>query len=259
MISVIIPVYNAADTVEKALLSVKNQRCEEEMEIIVVNDGSTDQSAEVVQDFMKDDPELQISLINQTNKGVSEARNVGMRAAKGEFIALLDADDEWLPEKTSSQMQYLLDPSLELDFIGCERNNEKIRFPYSEEKNGLAYVSFFKLLIRNGIPNTAIFKKNILKKSGYFDEKMRHAEDLDFYLRVAKHSKMAVLNRSLVITGNGKKSFGESGLSADLVEMEKGFQYTLKKLYDLEYLNFVEYHLTKFYFSIKYYLRIIRK
>ena len=126
MISVIIPVYNAADTVEKALLSVKNQRCEEEMEIIVVNDGSTDQSAEVVQDFMKDDPELQISLINQTNKGVSEARNIGMRAAKGEFIALLDADDEWLPEKTSSQMQYLQDPSLELDFIACERNNEKI-------------------------------------------------------------------------------------------------------------------------------------
>lgn len=134
MISVIIPVYNAADTVEKALLSVKNQRCEEEMEIIVVNDGSTDQSAEVVQDFMKDDPELQISLINQTNKGVSEARNVGMRAAKGEFIALLDADDEWLPEKTSSQMQYLLDPSWSLILLAVKEITKRFAFHILRKK-----------------------------------------------------------------------------------------------------------------------------
>lgn len=259
MISVVIPVFNAENTITAALESVQNQRGAFISEIIVVDDGSTDNSAGVVTNYATTHPDLQVILLQQQNKGVSAARNAGMSAARNDFIALLDADDVWLPEKTSEQMRFLLDPKCVLDFISCERNGDRVRFPYRADDDGVANVTFLKLLIRNGIPNTSIFRKEILTDTGFFDENMRHAEDLDFYLRVSTSHKMAVLDKSLVITGQGKKPFGVSGLSANLRKMEKGFQYTLKKLRNMGYLNSAAYQIAKTYFRLKYIIRILRR
>ena len=117
MISVIIPLYNAENTILAALDSVKNQEGNFDFEIMVINDGSTDKSAEKVQQFIDENPQLNIQLIHQENKGVSSARNAGLRLAKGEFIALLDADYVWLSHKTAEQLKILQQLTLDADFI----------------------------------------------------------------------------------------------------------------------------------------------
>ncbi|MBO7312877.1 MAG: glycosyltransferase family 2 protein, partial [Alistipes sp.] len=95
-ISVVIPLYNKAAEIERALRSVVEQSLSVG-EIIVVNDGSTDSSKEVVERFIAAHPDAGIRLINQKNSGVSAARNRAIEEAKGSYIALLDADDWWLP------------------------------------------------------------------------------------------------------------------------------------------------------------------
>ena len=121
MISVIIPLYNAENTILAALDSVKNQEGDFDFEILVINDGSNDKSAEKVQQFIDENPQLNIQLIHQENKGVSSARNAGLRLAKGEFIAFLDADDVWLPHKTKVMMKVLTENS-EIYYVIVIRN-----------------------------------------------------------------------------------------------------------------------------------------
>ena len=103
-ISVIIPMYNAENTILTALNSIKNQTYKCEYEVIVVNDGSLDNSKKIVEEYILENPQLTIILINQINGGVSKARNEGLKRAKGDYIALLDSDDEWLPQKVEKQM-----------------------------------------------------------------------------------------------------------------------------------------------------------
>ena len=162
MISVIIPLYNAENTILAALDSVKNQEGNFDFEIIVINDGSTDKSAEKVQQFIDENPQLNIQLIHQENKGVSSARNAGLRLAKGEFIAFLDADDVWLPHKTKVMIKVLTENS-EIDFLASFRNNECIGFPYRYNNQNLTEITLRKFLIRYiGQTSTAIFRRKVL-------------------------------------------------------------------------------------------------
>lgn len=101
LFSVVIPLYNKADTVERALKSVRSQTCRD-FEVVVVDDGSKDDGARIVNDFDGID---HLRLIRQENAGVSEARNRGVREARGEYIAFLDADDCWESEYLSELVQ----------------------------------------------------------------------------------------------------------------------------------------------------------
>ena len=231
MISVIIPLYNAENTILATLDSVKNQEGDFVFEILVINDGSTDKSTEKVQQFIDENPQLKIQLIHQENKGVSSARNVGLRLAKGEWIAFLDSDDVWLPHKTKVMMKVLA-KNPEIDFLVALANDEQSGFPYIFNEKKLAEISMKKILIRNVGPTpTAIFRRKVLENTGYFDGNQRFAEDANYWLRVSENNKMFVLGESLVITGSGKKSFGESGLSGNLPAMEKVFKKILKKCF----------------------------
>ncbi len=102
-VSAVIPAYNAAETIERALASVYAQTYDRIIEVIVVDDGSTDSTAEVVGESYPD-----AILVRQENGGDAAARNGGIRRAGGDYIAFLDADDEWVPEKTQVQMEVLL-------------------------------------------------------------------------------------------------------------------------------------------------------
>ncbi|SFI61675.1 Glycosyltransferase involved in cell wall bisynthesis [Kaistella treverensis] len=258
MISVIIPLYNAEKSIEKTLDSIRNQTWKGEFEIFVVNDGSTDGSAAVVESYMKQRP-LKITLLNQENLGVSVARNAAMRLTTAEYIALLDADDEWLPDKTERQMDVFEDRNLDVDFLGCLRKNQKILWPFRVQKNNLAKVTFRKLLLRNEVqPSTVIFKTEILKKTSFFGENFRFAEDLNFWLKISEHCKMYILNEELILAGAGKRSFGVSGLSANLLEMEKGFQRNLKELLALKKIGFAEYGAYFAFYKMKFLVRIAR-
>lgn len=250
MISVIIPLYNAENTIKQSLISVKNQTYEGEMEIIVINDGSTDNGAKVVEEFISENPQMNIQLIHQENRGLSGARNSGLRIAKGDYIALLDSDDEWFPEKTERQMYYL--KKYNLDFISSLMKNYKLLPPYYKGENNLAEATFRKLLIRNSIPGpTVIFKREILDTIGLFDEPQRYAEDAQYWLRISEKYKMHILCESLVIAGGGKRTFGVSGLSANLKEMEKGFQKNLKDMYLANRISYAEYILYRIFYKMK--------
>lgn len=260
MISVIIPMYNAEQSISFALDSVKKQTySQKEFEIIIVNDGSTDKSQTIVEAYITENPEMNINLINQINGGVSKARNIGLKISKGEYIALLDSDDEWLPEKIKSQMSYFEDTSMDIDFLATARNDNKILFPY-QIKNNLAEITFNKLLIRNEAqPSTVLFKRKILKNTGYFDDNQRYAEDVNYWLKVSLKNKMYILNQSLVIVGRGKRSFGVSGLSANLSEMRKGFRKNLHDMYALKKISLIQYISFRLFYRAKYLLLLCRQ
>ncbi|MCW3161481.1 glycosyltransferase family 2 protein [Chryseobacterium oryctis] len=259
MISVIIPMYNAEKTVINALNSIKAQTVGiEKFEIIIINDGSTDRSKEIVEDYIKENPEMSIRLLKQSNKGVSEARNAGLRIAEGDFIALLDADDEWLPQKTEKQLKYLQNNDLNIDFLATRRNNNEILFPY-KVINNLAQITFKKLLLRNEAqPSTVIFKRKVLENTGYFNKNQRYAEDLNYWMKVSRNNRMYILNENLLIADGGKRTFGVSGLSANLSAMESGFQQNIKEMYNLKYINFIQYVFLKFFYKAKYLFLLIR-
>lgn len=259
VISVIIPVYNAGESIEKCLDSIKNQTWKGEFEIIVINDGSTDRSGEILENYRQKNPEMPIQLINQENGGVSKARNTGLKIAKGDYIALLDSDDEWLPEKTEKQMKYLVNKNFRVDFITSLWNDEKVSFPYAIGGNGLVAINLNKLLFKvTGQTSTAIFKKKILENTGFFDERQRYSEDANYWMRISENNSMFLLPEKLVIAGNGKKSFGFSGLSANLKEMEKGIQKNISEMYRNKRINLLQYLFYFVFSKLKYIVRPIR-
>jgi glycosyltransferase involved in cell wall biosynthesis len=260
VISVIIPVYNAEKSIEKSLISIKNQTWKGDFEIIVVNDGSTDQSEEIIKEFKAKNSNQNVILINQKNGGVSKARNAAMKIAKGDYFAFLDADDEWLPEKTLIQMRVLGENTLNIDFVTSLWNDEKVSFPYQiSPENGLVEITLNKLLLKiTGQTSTAIFKIKVVENTGFFDENQRYSEDANYWMRISENNKMYLLPEKLVLAGNGKKSFGISGLSANLKAMEKGIQKNILEMYRTKRINFVEYLFCVVISKLKYAVRPFR-
>ncbi len=257
-ISVIIPVYNAESTVKIALDSVKNQTYGA-FEIIVINDGSTDGSESMILNYIKENPTLNILYIKQENGGVSSARNAGLRAASAPYIALLDADDEWLPQKTARQMEVFMKNPL-VDLLGTARNGNKILWPYFVKEDRLAAVTFRKLLIRNELqPSTVIFRRKIPVNTGYFDDNQRYAEDMNYWLRASEKSSLYILENSLIVAGGGKRSFGVSGLSSNLWAMHRGFVKNLNEMFQTKRINFFEYKMLLLLYKLKLFFLLLRK
>lgn len=255
-VSVVIPLYNSSSTIENALNSV-GQQSHAPLEIIVVDDGSTDDSAAKVEAFAATHPKLFINLIRKANGGVSTARNAGMKAAKGDYIALLDADDEWLPQKLSLQMEILAQHP-EIDLLGANRNGETVKRSFFKKFDHLTLISANRLLYKWLFqPSTVIFKRYLLDRVGYFDEKQRYAEEGNYWLRIGKQHQCALLNESLVITGGGKPDFGFSGLSSNLKAMQQGEYKNLKDALQLSIIGHVQYGFLVLYSTLKYIRRIL--
>lgn len=103
-----------------------------------------------------------------------------------------------------------------------------------------------------------MFKRNILEKIKGYDEQQRYAEDVNFYLKLSEFFSIFILDESLVVTGNGKRSFGSSGLSANLRDMKKGFSKNLKDMYLARRLTLIEYELYQVFYQLKYRVLVIR-
>ena len=255
MISVIIPVYNAQEAVVRALQSVLAQTYTG-YEIILINDGSTDNSLQVLEKWKLHNSDKQVVIINQPNGGVSKARNEGIKAAKGKYVAFLDSDDEWLFNKLEKQMAVLRQHPA-IDFIGCSRNNERVKIGW-KRFDKLSRVGVKDLLLKM-FPqtSTAIVKKEALLDVGLYDEKQRYAEDGNLWLRICGAKQFYFMPESLVITGSGKPNFGYSGLSANTGEMHKGEIKNLKEARCLKYISRWEYALFFAYTKVKYLRRLL--
>lgn len=260
-ISVVIPMYNSSKTILRSLKSVLNQSYQDcNYQVLVINDGSNDNSVSLVDEFILNNRRENYSfeVINQENGGVSIARNTGLKGASGNFIAFLDSDDEWENDKIEIQILYLINNVA--DFVTCLRNDDVISFPYQlVTGNDYAIVTLKKLLLKVvGQTSTALFKREIIEKIGYFDENQRYSEDANLWMRVANSYKMIIINHKLVITGGGKPSVGHSGLSANIDEMEKGVQKNINEMKDLQFISFIEFLFYKVFSKMKYFVRKLR-
>lgn len=255
MISVIIPMYNSETTITSCINSVLDQTYKGEVEVIVVNDGSNDNSEAIVEDIKNNNTsKVSIQLINKINGGVSAARNTGIKIAQGDWIALLDSDDEWLPNKLERQLQVLME-NPKIDFLGTNRNGESLKKLFFKKIKKLQEISSRLLLIKYIYATpTVIFKRKIIDSVGFFDENQSHTEDNKFFISVCTKYNCYLLNESLVITGGGKQHIGTSGLSSNITKMEIGELKNLKHSYQIGIINFVEY-LGLLLFSVLRFLR----
>lgn len=181
-ISVIIPTYNRAGLLPRAIGSVLSQTSPAD-ELIVVDDGSSDNTAEILAAYGG-----QLQVIRQKNRGVSAARNTGIERAKGEWIALLDSDDAWLPRKLENQRAYIRsNPGIRI-FQSRERwirNGRRVNPKRKHYKPaGWIFKPSLKLCLVS--PSAVIFEKSLWQEVGGFDENLPVCEDYDLWLRIAK-------------------------------------------------------------------------
>ncbi len=254
-ISVIIPVYNAENSIERALNSVLTQTYKADYQIIVINDGSTDSSLNIINRYVQEHPEMDITVIDKPNGGVSSARNAGFRKATGEWIALLDSDDEWLPEKMAIQMG-ILNTHSEIDLIGSNIVGQQTRILW-RLKNKLSPIKIWELFIKwHPWTPSIVFRNTILQEVGFYNEAMRYGEDGEFLLRICSKKNCWFTPEQLVFCGNGKPVFGHSGLSGNLKGMQQGQEAILDYAYNQNLINRIQFLVFKGYGSIKYWRRI---
>jgi len=198
-VSVIIPTFNRFSLISRAIDSVLNQTIKP-FEIIVVDDGSSDNTSTFIKNNYKS-----VKLIKQKNLGVSKARNVGIKNSSGDWIALLDSDDEWKKNKLEVQIKSLS----EYDYYSvCHTNEIWIRngIRVNQKKRHQKYGGdiFDKCLdICRISPSSIIFKKNIIDEVGWFDEGLPICEDYDLWLRITANFKILFIDKPLVIKYGG--------------------------------------------------------
>lgn len=204
LVSVIIPVFNGADFIGPALESALCQTYES-LEILVVDDGSTDGTAEIVAAYATRDPRVRV--IAQANGGVARARNRGIAEAQGEFVAPLDADDLWEPTKIARQMERLLEAGGRTGLVYCwwvwvdEKATVLDRSPRWRVEGNV----FERLLQINFMGNASVplFRKNCLVEAGGYNETMAASraggcEDWEIALRVASGYEVVAVSEVLV-------------------------------------------------------------
>jgi len=193
-ISVIIPTYNRKHTLSRAINSVIDQTYEP-FEIIVVDDGSTDGTKEWLTKM-----HTGIQYIYQPNSGVSVARNVGIKSAQGDWISLLDSDDEWLSQKLDRQVKAVKEDP---DSMFCHTNEVWIRNGVRINQ-GKKHQKYGGLIFNQCLdicrisPSSVLLKNSILKDVGLFDEDLPVCEDYDLWLRITAHNPVTFLDEPLI-------------------------------------------------------------
>ncbi len=200
-ISVIIPSYNCAAYLATAVESVLAQTYTDH-EIIVVDDGSTDTTAAAIAPYLD-----RVQFIRQANKGLPGARNTGIRASTGELIALLDADDSWLPQKLALQLPAFDDPSVGIVYSDFSVQYSDGRFLDSYLANrplaseGFIVDSYIRS--RYLFPSTMVLRREAMEGCGLFDEEMVAAEDIELFARICLRWKVVRIPQALMIRTEG--------------------------------------------------------
>lgn len=204
-ISVIVPTYNCAKYLGQAIESILTQS-KSAFEVIVVDDGSTDDTASVLEPFRN-----KISVIRQRNKGVSSARNAGIAVATGDWIAFLDSDDIWLPNKLELYIEAMAscpDSIVYYSEFSLLEADQHGNFPVVES-NGILNNDiksdadhsgwiYHQLLLTNWVlTSTAIVKKSVFDTVEMFDENLVIAEDWDLFLRVSRQGQFYKIKQPL--------------------------------------------------------------
>ncbi|PKN64277.1 MAG: glycosyl transferase [Deltaproteobacteria bacterium HGW-Deltaproteobacteria-15] len=199
-VSVIIPTYNRAAKVARAVGSVLDQSFRD-YEIIVVDDGSRDRTREVLQHF---GPRIQV-LFHGENRGVSAARNTGILASHSSLIAFLDSDDHWLPDKLTTQVDFF---RLHPDAVACQteeiwlRRGRRVNPMRKHAKpSGIIFEPSLKLCLVS--PSAVMLRRQVLEEVGMFDESLPACEDYDLWLRISCRYPIHLISSALLIKEGG--------------------------------------------------------
>ena len=220
LVSVVIPTHERAQLLKRAISSVLAQTYSR-LEIIVVDDASRDNTREVVESF--GDSRIRY-FQHQTNKGGSAARNTGIRNATGEFIAFLDDDDEWEPEKTEEQIKVLQD----CDVVLCASTEPGSSLHEGQSKETVDPEDLRRGKFTGGGTGVLMAKGNVLKET-MFDESLPRYQDWDFFIRIALKHKIVYLNKALVRYNAGThRRITNSILDISASELEQQFRMVHK-------------------------------
>lgn len=233
-VSVIIPTFDRRLLVERALTSVLAQTRLAD-EVIVVDDGSTDGTDGLVRARF---PGVMYRF--QRNRGVSAARNLGIREASSDWIALLDSDDEWLPGKLESQLRALADEPEHL-LIHCDefwyRNGRRVNPGLRHRKvGGRIFERCLPLCVIS--PSAALIHRSVFDRIGFFDETFEACEDYDFWLRFCARFPVLYVDEPLVVKHGGRKD----QLSASVWGLDRFRIRALEKILDAEVLTAADRH-----------------
>jgi glycosyltransferase involved in cell wall biosynthesis len=193
--SIIVPAFNATATLAETLTSLQDQTFQD-FEIIVVNDGSTDHTSNVIKSFQKDP---RITYIDQPNRGLAGARNTGIANATGYYIGFCDSDDLWTPDKLARHVRHLdMSPDVGLSYAGSTLIDDKSQPLGLKQSPRLHAITAAEVFKRNPVGNgsVAVFRRAALMDIAYtpqkdrprqwfFDETFRQSEDIECWLRLA--------------------------------------------------------------------------
>ena len=232
-VTVIIPTFNRAIPVCRAVSSVLDQTFTD-FEVIVIDDASTDDTIERLNDF---GDRIQV-IRHAENKGVSAARNSGIRKAEGRYIALLDSDDYWIPEKLQVQIDFF---KKQPDALICQarelwvKNGKRVNPAKKHLKpSGDIFIPSLKLCLVS--PSAVMFKKSLLDEVGMFDEDLPVCEDYDLWLRIAYKYPVYLIEQDLLVKEGG----APDQLSSSMPGMDRFRIKAMIKIYNKGVLNEIQ-------------------
>nr|WP_320009791.1 glycosyltransferase family A protein [uncultured Desulfobulbus sp.] len=205
MISVILPTYNRAGFLKQSIGSILAQkRCCDEL--IVVDDGSTDATQKIVEQLAAQ-ASIPLRYIHQRNQGAAAARNKGIQAARGDLLAFLDSDDQWLPQKLALQAKVfeadsklLISHTREIWYRGGQRVNQKKKH---DPPNGDIFAASLKMCVVG--MSTTMARKQLFDRYGLFDETLPCCEDYDLWLRVSCKEPFSLVPEALTAKDGGRE------------------------------------------------------
>jgi len=266
-VSVITPTYNSSATLRRALDSIYGQSLLPR-EIIVVDDGSDDweQSRLIATSYPGC---IAIRFIHMDkNQGPSTARNIGISAARGRYVAFLDSDDVWYEDKVAIQHGLMTNHNLDFSMhrychdrtrLGCAKE-DRLANKDREDSGDMSSLSFSSLsswtpLLRNDSTNSVMVLK---EKMVPYDTSLRRGEDFTLYMELLSRPGCRALYIRRVLAGGFKSTIGASGLSHDVKAMHVGRMLALKKLTDRGCISIFQYLFGISTETVKYPIRVLR-
>ena len=233
VVSIILPTYNRSSVIKRSINSVLGQSFHK-LELIVVNDGSTDNTDDIIKKMSQFDDRIQYIKFN-TNKGPQKARNTGIHAAKGDYIALLDSDDEWEPNFIEEALSIFQKGSSKLGVVYShvgifDEKGNITKFINSSVKGDIYQ---FLLKTCSLAPTSALLIKRVcFNKCGLFNPNLVSCQDDDICMKIAKHFEFDFINKPLVLMHLD----ASNRVSGDFNRIAEGFN-TLVGIYKNDIIN----------------------